>query len=188
MELADFQDQTWEHILAACDSPMLLALSKDDELVAAAKLIEECGPKAGAAYIVSVLTAQYNPMMAIDAACFYYRQLAEKHDLDILRQKVLKMTELTAWGGRPFRCPCPTKKWPVKPAEEMLTESAGMLNFLLLEGLKRLYRDPNSEGRPVEWLVATGISEFLDWLSKVGGLRELTSKKSAKRLLEDAAC
>jgi len=131
MELSDFQDQTWEHILGVCDNSVLLALSKDDELVAAAKLIEECGPKAGAAYIASALMAQYNPMMAIDAACFYFERLAEKYKLDVLRQKVLTMTGWTAWGGSPFRSPCPTKKWPVKPAEEMLTKNASMLNKIL---------------------------------------------------------
>jgi hypothetical protein len=115
-------------------------------------------------------------MMAIDAACFYYRQLAEKLKLDVLRQQVSAMTEWTAWGGRPFRSPCPTKKWQVKPAEEMLTKSAGMLNFLLLEGVKCLDRNQN-----VNLLVANGVREFLDWLNKVGGLRGLTSKNPTKK-------
>jgi len=61
--------------------------------------------------------------------------------------------------------------------------AVGRFNFLLLEGFKRLSRHD-----AVDLLVANGVWEFLDWLDKAGGLRGLVAKKSAKRLLENAAC
>ena len=176
MQLADFQDKTWEHVLGACDKPILLALSKDDELVDAAKLIEDHGPKAGAAYIVAVLMAKHNPMMAINAATHYYDQIAKTHGMDELRHALYKMEEWTAWGGCPFTSPCPTVKWPVKPPEEALTQHAGILNFLLHEGSKRLEKSSSSQ-----LLALMGVREFLSWLCDKGGLQNVKRTVAKRR-------
>jgi hypothetical protein len=175
MQLADFKDKTWEHVLGACDKPILLALSRDDELVDAAKLIEDHGPEAGAAYIVAVLMAKHNPMMAINAATHYYDKLAKAHGMDELRHALYKMEEWTAWGGCPFTAPHPTVKWPVEPPEEVLTQHAGMLNFLLHEGSKRLEKSSSSQ-----LLALMGVREFLSWLCDKGGLQNV-KRTTAKR-------
>ena len=171
MTIDDFNGKTWKHILGVCRKPILLAVSREDELVEAAKLTEDCGPKAGACYIVAVLMARHNPMMAINAATHYYKRLAKTHGIDELHDAVHKMAYWTAWGGCPFTSPCPTKKWPVEPPEKELTSHGGLLNFLLLEGSKKL--NPKT---PTESLVLMGVRDFFKWLNGKGGLKNLTRR------------
>jgi hypothetical protein len=171
MNVDDLKGKTWKHILGVCGKPVLLAVSQEDEMVEAAKLIEDCGPKAGACYIVAVLMARHNPMMAINAATHHYKRLAKTHGIDELRDAVHEMETWTAWGGFPFTSPCPTKKWPVEPPEEMLTSQGGLLNFLLLEGSKRL-----NEKTPTESLVLMGVRDFFKWLNDKGGLKNLARR------------
>jgi len=178
MTIDDFNGKTWKHILGVCRKPILLAVSREDELVEAAKLTEDCGPKAGACYIVAVLMARHNPMMAINAATHYYGKLAKTHGIDELYDAVHKMKALTAWGGFPFTSTCPTKKWPVKPPEGVLTSHGGLLNFLLHEGSKRL--NPET---PTESLVLMGVRDFFEWLNNKGGLKNLE-----RRTAEVAKC
>jgi hypothetical protein len=88
------------------------------------------------------------------------------------------MKALTAWGGFPFTSTCPTKKWPVKPPEGVLTSHGGLLNFLLHEGSKRL--NPET---PTESLVLMGVRDFFEWLNNKGGLKNLE-----RRTAEVAKC
>jgi len=81
MNLDDLNGKTWKHILGVCGKPILLAVSPEDELVEAAKLTEDSGPKAGACYLVAVLMARHNPMMAINAATHYVEVSERAHML-----------------------------------------------------------------------------------------------------------
>jgi hypothetical protein len=53
----------------------------------------------------------------------------------------------------------------------MLTSQGGLLNFLLLEGSKRL-----NEKTPTEFLVLMGVRDFFKWFNNTGGLKNLARR------------
>jgi hypothetical protein len=176
MEIKDLEKKTWKQLVSICkNESVLLALSREDELVDAVKLRYEQSPVAAACYISAVLMAKRSALMAIDAAAVHFKALADKHKMPTeLHERIRIMEEQICWAGTPYRTPCPTDKWVVKPPKKYLEDHGGLLMFLLAEGLKRLSRERN-----VDNIAHRGATEFVDWVMGCGGLQAIKNGKSA---------
>jgi hypothetical protein len=171
MELQDLHGKSWKQLNHICKHEILaLAFTKNESVTRAVKLTaEEHKPVVVASYLAAVLMAERNPMMAIDAGSFHYLALVKKHNFpQKVKDKVWEMEEGVAWGGTPYRSPCPTDKWPIRPPKKLLEDHGGLLNFLLYEGITRM---DTTSGR--DFMVRRAVVEFMNWMMAQGGLREL---------------